>query len=263
MTLPATLPAAFPAVQPAAAWRRGDDDGVIEDLNIHFWGRADRPGDMVLSGSNLTEFGNPLYNVVKQAVVAKQFEFKADFGDGNGEAIEIHGTDDIMSSDNSFTTTTLTTWVVMSGTASVNGMLLEHGPSSAANGFFFFLRGGGGANNVESHMRKAAGQSIVEKVIAELFTASWNLVRQEYAGTQALHDVWVDGVEKNLTVQVAGEPGSLAGDALKLNIGSRADGTLPFAGHVREILIAEDPGAAIKLQVDAIIQSRWNTPALP
>ncbi len=210
---------------------------------LKIWLEDDMSGaDLVLSGSNVTDWGDTSHTVFTQGVDAKRFTV-------SGGRVTCDGVDDSMSSI-AVSITTFTLFLVMRAAVGDRMLFEQSNNSNGIDGFYSALNS---SSTTFINVRKSAVRSTrsVTGGYAILTDGDYHLFRHAYKGTQATNGAWIDGVEKSTVALVSGEPGSGAVSNV-LNLGVRAvDSTLFWSDRIQAVVgysphLSDDDAATVE-----------------
>lgn len=118
--------------------------------------------------------------------------------------------------------------------ASTGGIFVEHSVNAGSNnGDYHYIPGG-------AHVaaRGAGGFSAYDISAPSLATGSWRVITRQMDGTNAGHNIWVDGVlGTRSTTAGTGDPG-IATTTADLYLGARAGASLFTAADYAEIILS-------------------------
>lgn len=144
--------------------------------------------------------------------------------------------------------------------ATVDGLVYEHGAAiGSANGSNIYTD----INQSCYVMRQIAPET--SGASGKNLSASWGigdvvlLVRQNNAGTDATHTLWIDGVEQSLSTSGSSSLSASPSIADTLNIGARNDAaSLGLTGHIAQFLLfTPDKTEAVAAAAEAMISAKY------
>lgn len=193
------------------AWYRGDDVSVTGAL-VDSWN--DKSGN----ARHLIGTGAARPTLVASAL-------------NSLPGIQFAGAHELITSG-TFSVSTVSVFTVFRAT--VGGVVYEHA-ASLLSGHSTLLYTNVGPS---SGIIRAGGASYKNRAAAWGSDGTNRIVRQEFAGTHALHKMYIDGTVQALTDGAStGDPGTGASTAVKLHVGASNGLTLPVTGHVMEMLV--------------------------